>query len=284
MKNASKDYYEILQIPVNSEASEIKKAFRKLALEYHPDKNPNDPSAEEKFKEISEAYGVLINPLKRKEYDRFRTSFGSGSHQEFRSGFNYSQRDIFEDLFNDPYARQIFEELNRQFNQSGFRSGPSFFESVLFGGAAGGLGRLLTMMPGPVGKIGVAIKLAQAVGSSLFVLNKVRQAQNAPRENGEPAKKPDSIFDNIKGWLSKVQSNEKINPPLQMDLKIAIPAVEALNGTKKKISYRIDDRVEEIMIRIPPNTKSGTKLRVKNKGFIKDENRGDLIITIDIKS
>ena len=66
-----RDYYEVLGVSKNADESEIKKAYRKLALKYHPDKNPDDASAEEKFKEAAEAYEVLSNAEKKAQYDRF---------------------------------------------------------------------------------------------------------------------------------------------------------------------------------------------------------------------
>ena len=66
-----KDYYEILGVPRSADEKEIKKAFRKLAQQYHPDKNPGDATAEQKFKEINEAYTVLSDADKRAKYDRF---------------------------------------------------------------------------------------------------------------------------------------------------------------------------------------------------------------------
>lgn len=74
-----RDYYEVLGISNNAEEAEIKKAYRKLALKYHPDKNPNDVSAEEKFKEAAEAYEVLSDPQKRAQYDRFGHAGMGGS-------------------------------------------------------------------------------------------------------------------------------------------------------------------------------------------------------------
>lgn len=83
----TEDYYKILGVEKTASAEDIKKAYRKLALKWHPDKNPNNKSAEEKFKKISEAYAVLSDPEKRKEYDMF------GSADQFRQ--HYSQEDIF---------------------------------------------------------------------------------------------------------------------------------------------------------------------------------------------
>ncbi|MEN6317225.1 MAG: DnaJ C-terminal domain-containing protein [Syntrophaceae bacterium] len=83
----TEDYYKTLGIEKNASAEDIKKAYRKLALKWHPDKNPNNKSAEEKFKKISEAYAVLSDPEKRKDYDMY------GSTDQFRQ--RYSQEDIF---------------------------------------------------------------------------------------------------------------------------------------------------------------------------------------------
>lgn len=66
-----RDYYEVLEVAKNASADEIKKAYRKKAIQYHPDKNPGDKEAEEKFKEAAEAYEVLSDPDKRSRYDQF---------------------------------------------------------------------------------------------------------------------------------------------------------------------------------------------------------------------
>src|SRR4051794_33142050 len=73
-----KDYYAALGVPKDASAADIKKAYRKLARDLHPDKNPDDKAAEERFKEVSEAYDVLSDDTKRKEYDEARSLFGSG--------------------------------------------------------------------------------------------------------------------------------------------------------------------------------------------------------------
>ena len=173
-----KDYYSILNVSQSSSLEEIKKSFRKLALELHPDHNPNDPESEERFKEITEAYGVLSDPLKKKEYDRFRADTLAG-RTTGSSNFRYSQEDIFASMFRGENAREIFEELNREFSRSGFRSGNTFFQTLFFGGAVDGLGRILRMVPGPIGRIGMGLKLAQVVGSSLYALHKMKQQKQA---------------------------------------------------------------------------------------------------------
>jgi len=106
---AKRDYYEVLGVDRNADAEEIKKAYRKLALKYHPDRNPHDKSAEDKFKELGEAYEVLNDPQSRASYDRYghnafdpraRASAGHGFHDPseiFREVFGSGT--IFDDLF-----------------------------------------------------------------------------------------------------------------------------------------------------------------------------------------
>jgi len=103
-----RDYYEVLGIGRNASDEEVKRAYRKLAVKFHPDKNPDDPHAEEKFKELGEAYDVLMDPEKRAAYDRFGHAafapggigFGGGFHDPF---------DIFREVFGGGFGGGIFE-------------------------------------------------------------------------------------------------------------------------------------------------------------------------------
>ncbi len=113
---ASKDYYKILGVDKSADADELKKAFHKLALQYHPDRNPNDKAAEEKFKEINEAYAVLSDAEKRKQYDTFGAE-------------NFNQRFTQEDIFSGFDFGSIFSDL-------GLGGGGGIFET-LFGGFGG---------------------------------------------------------------------------------------------------------------------------------------------------
>jgi len=93
-----KDYYGILGVHRDAAEADIKKAFRQLALKFHPDRNPENKEAEEKFKEINKAYSCLIDPEKRANYDRFGTAEGVGAgFSPFGTGFG----DVFEDIFGD---------------------------------------------------------------------------------------------------------------------------------------------------------------------------------------
>lgn len=118
---SKKDYYEVLGIKRGASADEIKKAFRKLAFKYHPDRN-KDPEAEEKFKEFSEAYAVLSDAEKRQQYDTFGHAGISGrySTEDIFRGANF--RDIFSDFGSDVLGR-IFSGVGFNFQQA--QAGPS---------------------------------------------------------------------------------------------------------------------------------------------------------------
>ena len=106
---AKRDFYEILGVPKDADDAALKSAFRKLAMQCHPDKNPGDAEAERKFKELNEAYQVLSDPQKRGAYDRFgHQAFEGGGGQGGPGGFGpdfaSSMSDIFEDIFGDVFA------------------------------------------------------------------------------------------------------------------------------------------------------------------------------------
>ena len=105
----AKDYYKILEVDRNAGAGEIKKAYRKKAIQYHPDKNPNNKEAEEKFKEAAEAYEVLSNPEKKQIYDRYGEDGLKGSAGFGAGGFDMNEffsrhSDIFENLFGEGFS------------------------------------------------------------------------------------------------------------------------------------------------------------------------------------
>ena len=100
---AKRDYYEVLGVEKGASADEIKKAYRKLAVKYHPDKNPGDKEAEEKFKEAAEAYSILSDPDKKAKYDQFGHAGVDGAGPDFSGGFG-NLNDILNDLFGGAFG------------------------------------------------------------------------------------------------------------------------------------------------------------------------------------
>src|SRR5207248_7491847 len=99
MATEKRDYYEVLGVERNATEEEVKRAYRKLAIKFHPDKNPDDAHAEENFKELGEAYDVLMDPDKRAAYDRFGlAAFAQGGGFAGRGGF-HDPFDIFREVF-----------------------------------------------------------------------------------------------------------------------------------------------------------------------------------------
>ena len=155
---AAKNYYQILGLAKNATADQIKKAYRKLAMQYHPDRNPGKEEwANEKFKEINEAFGVLGDPEKRRQYDQFGTVGDIG------------------DLFGSQYTRAGFEDLMKDFGGAGLRF--DFLDDI-FGDMLKGKGFSFSTFGSGFGG-GQGMRFETAGGINLEDI--FRQAQGAPR-------------------------------------------------------------------------------------------------------
>lgn len=158
-----RDFYEVLGVSRTATAEEIKKAYRKLAIKYHPDKNPGDKEAEEKFKELAEAYAVLSDPEKRRRYDRFGHAGTQGAGGGF--GFDFNDFDLSDAL--------------RQFMEEGF----GFGFGDIFGGGGGRSKRRRKSRQGSDLQIKLKLTLEE-IATGVTKKIKVRKKVPCPECNG----------------------------------------------------------------------------------------------------
>src|SRR5262245_46604483 len=155
MARYDRDYYRILGVHLEATEDEIRRAYRRLALQWHPDRNRGSAEASERFKEISEAYGVLMDRTKRREYDRVRRGTGPGD-------FHADRDQVFRDLFSDPRASAVFDELARELQRMGLRVDRKDFQTTLFGGRTVVTGHVVVISPGMA-----LMALARLIGGAL---------------------------------------------------------------------------------------------------------------------
>jgi len=142
---SKRDYYEVLGVNKNADADELKKAYRKLAMKYHPDRNPDDKEAETNFKESAEAYEVLSDSQKRAKYDRF-------GHQGMRGG---------QDFHGFSNANDIFSHFSDIFGGGSFSGGSSIFDDIFGGGGGQGRRQRSTGTPGQDLKVTLKLTLEE---------------------------------------------------------------------------------------------------------------------------
>jgi len=266
-----KDYYKILKVTKSSTEDEIRKNYRKLAMQYHPDRNPDSPEAEEKFKEVAEAYGVLTDPVKRRRYNRSRASGkGDFSSANGTESFSYSQEDILRDLFRDPRFQRMFRGLLHEFQRSGFRSSSNFVKKSFFNGKGGiffGGIFLFGSLAGPViskttrKALSGNSSLLKSVGSTVGSMLKSGQKESRAAKNQGP-----KIRKQLKHY------DTTYHTPLT-------PRELNLGKTIQVVVYG-DTGEQTLRVKIPPGSTVGRKLRIKGKGRPGPYGRGDLYLNL----
>jgi len=260
---AKSDYYEILGVNKSASAEEIKKAYRNSALKYHPDKNKGDKNSENKFKEASEAYHILSDNERRKNYDQFgHAAFDKSSG---RGGFSNSD---FTSSFSDIFGSDIFED---------------FFEG--FGGSRGRGRRRSSDFRGTDLRYDLSISLENAYNGKRQEINFISsdKCENCKGYGAEPGSKP--IACNICKGQGQVRSNQGFFTVQQTcpecsgsGEKISTPCREC-KGMGKKQSDK------KIFTNIPKGVGDGTRIRLSGKGEagIKGGENGDLYIFVSVK-
>lgn len=259
------NYYDVLGVSKTASEDEIKKSYRKLALKYHPDRNPDDPASEEKFKEISEAYAVLSDSAKKRQYDQFGSS---NFHKK------YSQEDIFRGT-----------DFNQVFSEFGFGGDFGDIFGNIFGQGFGGAGRqgqayaqkarkgrdveypmtigFLDAYTGTERQVNIRLSdgsernLKVKVPPSAKTGDKLRIPERGAASQSGGA--PGDLF--IKITVADhpefVRSGNDIETPLELRISEALlgcsAEVQTPSGAKK--------------IKIPPGMSPGHKIRLKGLGF-----------------
>jgi curved DNA-binding protein len=299
----AEDYYQVLGVDKKASADEIKKTYRKLALKWHPDKNPNNKSAEEKFKKISEAYAVLSDNEKRQQYDQF------GSADQFRQ--QYSQEDIFRNVDLDEILRSFgFGGGSRGGGRTTFRTGRRGGGSSrddyddpfagIFGGGMGGGGRQYQNVPqkGQDAEYNLSISLEESVFGAdkkiAFELENQHEEINvkipAGISSGKKLRLPGKGLSGYNGGpAGDLYLNINVLPhPIYArdgnDLYIekTIKFTQAVLGTTIDVPT-LDGSVKRL--KISPGTQNNTKIRMKGYGVpgLKGAPKGDQYVKINVE-
>lgn len=269
-----KDYYKILGVPKSASQPEIKKKFRKLAVKYHPDKNKDDATAEDKFKEINEAYEVLGDPEKRKQYDELGANW-KNYRQYQNAGFgNGSSR-----------SYQYSGDFSDFFGGSG---GFSDFFNTFFGGrsdAFQGQSRYRATAKPSTAELSIAFEEALTGGEKIILIGNKKV-----RLNLKPGMKDGQKL-NLKGKGPRGNDLHivlKVEPSSKYEKKgLDLYSIETIDIYTAVLGGKINVITPEgqTRISIPAGTSGGKKLRLKGKGFPeynKPGVKGDLIIEIRI--
>ena len=264
-----KDFYKVLGVDKKATPEEIKKKYRSLARDLHPDKNQGDSALEEKFKAVSEAYDILSDAKKRAEYDEARSLFERGGFRAPTGGGNYQGGD-FSDIFGGGNPQDIFANL---FGGAGMRRGPRkgqdlqtestiTFKESIFG----------TTLDLKLSSDGKAQNITARVPAGVNDGAKIRvKGKGAPGEAG-----PGDLFILLTVKAHPIFSRKGENLLLTLPVTFA----EATLGADIKVPTLSG---EDVTVRLAPGTPTGRVLRVKGRGITKGHTVGDLLVTIDVQ-
>jgi molecular chaperone DnaJ len=263
-----KDFYKVLGVDKKAPADEIKKRYRSLARDLHPDKTKGDAAKEEQFKAVSEAYEILSDTKKRAEYDEARSLFERGGFRAPQGGG--FQGGDFGDIFGGGNPQDIFSNLFGGGGRRGPRKGQDLqteatitFRESVFGTT---LDLRLGTDRGQTQNISARVPIGVHDGAKIRVKGK-----GAPGEAG-----PGDLF---------IQLHVKPHPIFGRkgeNLTIALPVTftEAALGADIKVPTLSG---EDVTVRIAPGTPSGRTLRVKGRGVTKGSTTGDLLVTVEVQ-
>ncbi|ROP65149.1 molecular chaperone DnaJ [Curtobacterium sp. PhB130] len=290
-----KDFYKVLGVSKDASDAELKKTYRKLARQFHPDSNPGDTAAENRFKEISEAYSVLSDKEQRAEYDQVR-AMGSGAR--FTAG-GAGQGGGFEDVFGGMFGQQGGGGQRVRFGQGGGGGFEDILGGMFGGGGGAGFGQpsggyrgfggptkgrdvtATTTLDFTTAIAGDTVKLSQGNGRPVNVRIPAGVADGQKiRLRGRGEQSPDG---GDAGDLV-VTVHVRKHPVFERDgqnLRVDVPVtfVEAALGATIQVPTLGG---EPVKLRVAPGTPSGRVLRVKGRGVATKNGTGDLLATVQV--
>ena len=260
-----KDYYQILGVTKSADATAIKKQYRKLARELHPDKTKGDKKLEDRFKAVSEAYDILSDDKKRREYDDAREAYKSGRiNPNMQGGQSFNSGD-FTDMFGP--GGDIFSTL---FGGARQRHGADLQTeaSILFKDSIYGTELNLRLQPQGSAAMNITTRVPAGIKDGAKIKIKGRGAPGAAG--------PGDLYVTVHVTPHPIFSRKDEN----IHLSLPVTFAEAALGADIKVPTLQGD---EVTVRIAPGTPSGRTLRVKGRGVKKGSTTGDLMITIDVR-
>lgn len=277
-----KDYYKVLGVARNASEKEIKAAFKKLARQYHPDVNPDKKDAEEKFKEVSEAYEVLGDAKKRKQYDQFGSfNFGTrGPHDPFQQGYwqsvnlnDFDLEDIFGDIFGFGGPKRGRRSTRFHFdsgdmgNRSRDGADIAWNLPLEFLEAVNGCEKQILLNDGK--RVRVKIPAGVVSGSKVRLSGKGHP--------GVAGGKPGNLI--IEIHVEPHPSFQRVGDDICLDHDISL--AEAIKGGKVTVPTISGN----VTLTVPPGSQSGQKLRLKNRGVsnLKTGVPGDQYVRLQVR-
>ncbi len=264
-----KDFYKVLGVDKKAAADEIKRKYRSLVKDLHPDTNHGDTAKEEKFKAVSEAYEILSDSKKRAEYDEARSLFERGGFRAPTGGQNFQGGD-FSDIFGGGNPQDIFSNLFGGGGRRAPRKGQDLQTEATITFRESIFGTNLDLRLGT--DRGAAQNITARVPAGVNDGAKIRvKGKGAPGEAG-----PGDLFILLHVKPHPIFSRKAEN----LTVVLPITFTEAALGADVKVPVMSG---EEVTVRIAPGTPNGRTLRVKGRGITKGSHTGDLLVTVDVQ-